>query len=74
MSSKAGDGFLAGRLLVLPVPDGEGLPRDSGSLTKSEVRGLLSTSFPSLQSVQNRWVTTEPETWLCVPALPLQAV
>lgn len=70
-------------VLTLPVPDGEGLPGDLGSQTESEAEGssghqLSFIPICALCLGQKRQFTGveggRAETWLCVPALPRQAV
>lgn len=68
-----------GTLLAFPVPDREGIWGDSESPTKSEAEGstghqLHLIPICALCLGQNRWLATGPETRLCVPALPWQAV
>lgn len=73
-----------GTLLAFPVPDGEGIwrdsesPAESESSTKSEAEGSTEHQLHVMSSVpclgKNRWLATEPESWLCVPALLWQAV
>lgn len=74
-----------GTFLAFPVPDGEGIWRDSESpaksesSTKSEAEGstehqlhIIPICVPCLG--KNRWLATGPESRLCVPALLWQAV